>query len=109
MDDRNNHAGNRVIDATAAPVVVTVGNVSTISGITNAASYGAGAVSPGEFIAIFGHNIGPQVPVTLYMIAVAAETAFCIRCAVEQAPHTATVATMFNRSDLLRSFIFDSA
>jgi uncharacterized protein (TIGR03437 family) len=58
----------------AAPVVVTVGNVSTISGITNAASYAGGAVSPGEFIAIFGQNIGPQVPVTLYIVNGVAQT-----------------------------------
>jgi uncharacterized protein (TIGR03437 family) len=49
----------------AAPVVITVGNVSTISAITNAASYTPGALSPGEIIAIFGDNIGPAAPVGL--------------------------------------------
>jgi uncharacterized protein (TIGR03437 family) len=42
-----------------------VGNVSTISAITNAASYTPGAISPGEIIAIFGDNIGPMPAVGL--------------------------------------------
>ena len=49
----------------AAAVPVTVGNVSTIAAITNAASYIPGAVSPGELIAIFGQNIGPAAPADL--------------------------------------------
>lgn len=42
------------------PFVITVGNASTITAVTNAASYATGAVSPGELIAIFGQNIGPE-------------------------------------------------
>ena len=49
----------------ATPTVITVGNVSTISAITNAASYIPGAISPGELIAIFGDNIGPAAPLGL--------------------------------------------
>lgn len=49
----------------AAPAIVTVGNVSVINAITNAASYATGAVSPGEIISIFGDNIGPAPPVEL--------------------------------------------
>jgi trimeric autotransporter adhesin len=49
----------------AAPVAVTVGNVSAISAITNSASYAQGSVSPGEIIAIFGQNIGPSAAATL--------------------------------------------
>lgn len=48
-----------------SPGVVTVGNVSTITAITNAASYAIGAVSPGEIISIFGSNIGPSTPADL--------------------------------------------
>src|ERR1700680_136665 len=47
-------------------------------------------------------------PFTLYMMAFAAETEFCIRCADEQAPHSATTAAMLNSKDLLCTFIFDS-
>ena len=31
----------------------------TIKGVTNAASYGTGAVSPGELVTLFGTAIGP--------------------------------------------------
>src|SRR6267154_1725486 len=47
-------------------------------------------------------------PLTLYMIAFAAETEFCIRWADEQAPQSATIAAMLNSRDLLGTFIFDS-
>jgi trimeric autotransporter adhesin len=49
----------------AGPAAVTVGNVSTISAITNAASYIPGAISPGEIIAIFGENLGPAAAADL--------------------------------------------
>jgi uncharacterized protein (TIGR03437 family) len=58
----------------ATPVVLIVGNVSVISGITNAASYIQGAISPGEIIAIFGQNIGPAVPAALIVTAGFAQT-----------------------------------
>src|SRR6266852_3208071 len=47
-------------------------------------------------------------PLTLYMMAFAAETEFCIRWADEQAPQSATMAAMLNSRDLLGTFIFDS-
>lgn len=31
-----------------------------ISGVVNAASYGTGTIAPGEIVAIFGQNLGPQ-------------------------------------------------
>ncbi len=49
----------------AGPAVVTVGNVSLISAVTNGASFQAGSVSPGEIISIFGQNIGPTTPAAL--------------------------------------------
>jgi uncharacterized protein (TIGR03437 family) len=54
-------------DATSAPVVVAVQlNVTAanpaISSITNAASFAAGGVAPGEFVTIFGANLGPAAP-----------------------------------------------
>src|SRR5450756_1510999 len=48
------------------------------------------------------------VPLALYMMAFAAATEFCIRCADEQAPQNATMAAMFNSRDQLGIFIFDS-
>src|ERR1700730_5051750 len=47
-------------------------------------------------------------PLTLYMMAFAAETEFCIRWADEHAPPSATTAAMLNSMDLLGIFIFDS-
>jgi uncharacterized protein (TIGR03437 family) len=35
-----------------------------VTGVVNAASYAGGAISPGEVVAIFGQNIGPQTLVT---------------------------------------------
>ncbi|HXJ44378.1 MAG TPA: hypothetical protein VNH18_34140 [Bryobacteraceae bacterium] len=58
----------------AAPLAITVGNVSTISAVTNAASYVSGAVSPGEIVAIFGQNIGPSIPAQLTVAVGFAQT-----------------------------------
>jgi uncharacterized protein (TIGR03437 family) len=49
-------AGVSVTAAQQAPVTTTL---PTIKGVTNAASYATGAVSPGELVTIFGTNIGP--------------------------------------------------
>ena len=38
--------------------------VPAVTGLVNAASYAAGAVAPGEMIALFGQNVGPQRLVT---------------------------------------------
>jgi uncharacterized protein (TIGR03437 family) len=54
----------------ASPATITVkltvssAPVPVIAAITNAASYAAGAVSPGEEVAIFGSNFGPSSPVS---------------------------------------------
>ncbi|MGA2039171.1 MAG: BACON domain-containing carbohydrate-binding protein [Bryobacteraceae bacterium] len=37
----------------------------SITGVTNAASFASGAVSPGEIVSIFGTSIGPTNPATL--------------------------------------------
>jgi uncharacterized protein (TIGR03437 family) len=39
--------------------LTTTGPLPTVNGVTNAASYATGAVSPGELVTIFGTNIGP--------------------------------------------------
>lgn len=44
------------------PTQLAVANVPSITAVTNVASYGATAVSPGELITIFGANIGPATP-----------------------------------------------
>jgi uncharacterized protein (TIGR03437 family) len=49
----------------SAPCLVFIGNSPLITGITNAASYAPGAISPGEIITIFGQNLGPTTPVQL--------------------------------------------
>ena len=49
----------------ATPVAISVGNVSVISAVTNAASFAQGSLSPGEIIAVFGQNIGPTPAATL--------------------------------------------
>jgi uncharacterized protein (TIGR03437 family) len=50
------------INPLSIPVTLAVTSVPTpvIGGIANAASYAAGAVSPGENVTIFGTNIGPN-------------------------------------------------
>ena len=58
----------------AAPVGITVGNVSTITGITNAASSLPGAISPGDIIAIYGQNIGPAAPAQMNIVGGFAQT-----------------------------------
>jgi uncharacterized protein (TIGR03437 family) len=35
-------------------------SMPTVTGVVNAASYAAGPVAPGEIVAIFGQNLGPQ-------------------------------------------------
>ena len=49
--------------ASASDPTTIIANVTaplpTIKGVTNAASYATGAVSPGELVTIFGTNIGP--------------------------------------------------
>jgi uncharacterized protein (TIGR03437 family) len=42
--------------------VFTVSATPVVQAIVSAASYGAGAVSPGEFVTLFGTGIGPATP-----------------------------------------------
>jgi uncharacterized protein (TIGR03437 family) len=39
---------------------VAAGTAPTVTGVVNAASYASGPVAPGEIVAIFGQNLGPQ-------------------------------------------------
>jgi uncharacterized protein (TIGR03437 family) len=39
---------------------VSTSNAPVITGVVNAASYAAGALAPGELVAIFGQNLGPK-------------------------------------------------
>lgn len=41
----------------------------SISVVVNAASYGQGAISPGQLVAVFGSNLGPGVPAGLLLTA----------------------------------------
>jgi uncharacterized protein (TIGR03437 family) len=51
------------------PQQVAVANVPTITAVTNVASYGAIAISPGELVTIFGTNIGPSTPASMTITA----------------------------------------
>jgi uncharacterized protein (TIGR03437 family) len=46
----------------SAPAVFTVSPTPVVQAVVNAASYGAGPVSPGEFVTLFGTGIGPTAP-----------------------------------------------
>lgn len=53
-------AAQGVSDTKQIPVVLTVLPSSiTVAAITNAASFAAGSIAPGEFVTIFGTNLGP--------------------------------------------------
>jgi uncharacterized protein (TIGR03437 family) len=59
-------------DPAVAPVTILVNltvnaAIPAISSVTNAASFSPGPVSPGEFITIFGSNIGPADPAPLQL------------------------------------------
>jgi hypothetical protein len=51
----NGAQGTSIINVT----LTVTAPLPTIKGVTNAASYATGAVSPGELVTIFGTNIGP--------------------------------------------------
>jgi hypothetical protein len=61
------YSGTVLVSGTGAATGSTIINVTltvtaplpSIKGVTNAASYATGAVSPGELVTIFGTNIGP--------------------------------------------------
>ncbi len=50
-------------------LIVTQPALPTITGVVNAASFAAGAVSPGELISIVGTNLGPAAPAYLTLDA----------------------------------------
>jgi trimeric autotransporter adhesin len=60
-------AGNNIAYPPAVVTVqfvVTAAPTPTVAAVTNAASYAAGALSPGEEVAVFGTNFGPSTPVS---------------------------------------------
>ncbi len=59
------YLGSVAANAGTIPVTILVGSPGPQlppNGIVNAASYQGGAISPGEIVALFGTNIGPQIP-----------------------------------------------
>jgi uncharacterized protein (TIGR03437 family) len=54
----NGAQGTSIVNVTLV-VTATLPPLPTITGVTNAASYATGAVSPGELVTIFGTAIGP--------------------------------------------------
>ena len=54
----NGAQGTLIINVTLA----VTAPLPTINGVTNAASYASGAVSPGELVTLFGTAIGPATP-----------------------------------------------
>lgn len=67
------YSGERSVSGEALyiPVTLTVTQpaLPTITGVVNAASFAAGAVSPGELISIVGSNLGPATPAYLALDA----------------------------------------
>jgi uncharacterized protein (TIGR03437 family) len=55
-------AVNPAPGGTSAAAVFTVSATPVVQAIVSAASYGTGAVSPGEFVTMFGIGIGPAAP-----------------------------------------------
>lgn len=53
-----------VVQAIPFTLVVTSAGVPTIRTVQNGASFGSGAIAPGELVSIFGSNIGPAVAVS---------------------------------------------
>jgi uncharacterized protein (TIGR03437 family) len=49
--------------------VFTVSATPVVQAVVSAASYAAGAVSPGEFVTLFGNEIGPVLPAGMSVIA----------------------------------------
>ena len=51
------------------PSVFTVSATPVVQALVSAASYAAGAVSPGEFVTLFGTGIGPVAPAGMSVVA----------------------------------------
>jgi uncharacterized protein (TIGR03437 family) len=47
----------------------TVSSTPVVQAVVSAASYMAGAVSPGELVTLFGHGIGPNIPASMTVSA----------------------------------------
>jgi uncharacterized protein (TIGR03437 family) len=62
-------AQNPVPGGNSAPAVFTVSATPVVQAIVSAASYATGAVSPGEFVTLFGTGIGPATPAGMSVIA----------------------------------------
>lgn len=58
----NIEAVNPAPGGTSNPAVFTVSATPVVQAVVSAASYAAGAVSPGEFVTLFGTGIGPATP-----------------------------------------------
>jgi uncharacterized protein (TIGR03437 family) len=57
--------GSNIVASILVTLTVTQPTLPTITGVLNAASFAAGAVSPGELISIVGTNLGPTAPAYL--------------------------------------------
>jgi uncharacterized protein (TIGR03437 family) len=55
-------AENPAPGGNSAPAVFTVSATPVVQAVVSAASYAAGAVSPGELVTLFGTGIGPAAP-----------------------------------------------
>ena len=51
------------------PAVFTVSATPVVQAVVNAASYAVGAVSPGEFVSLFGMGIGPATAAEMTVAA----------------------------------------
>jgi uncharacterized protein (TIGR03437 family) len=53
----------------SAPSVFTVSLTPVVQAVVNAASYASAAISPGEFVTLFGTGIGPATPAGMTIVA----------------------------------------
>lgn len=65
----NVQAGNPAPGGNSIASVFTVSATPVVQAVVSAASYATGAVSPGEFVTIFGTGIGPAIPSGMSVIA----------------------------------------
>jgi uncharacterized protein (TIGR03437 family) len=65
----NMQAVNPAPGGTSVASVFTVSATPVVQAIVSAASYATGAVSPGEFVTLFGTGIGPAAPFGMSVIA----------------------------------------
>ena len=65
----NVQAVNPAPGGNSTSVAFTVSATPVVQAILSSASYAAGGVSPGEFVVLFGTNIGPVVPAGMSVVA----------------------------------------